>query len=476
MNDSTYPLFSVFAFLGFLIALVPLPWHIQGWNSGTCIYMLWSSFACMIQFVDSVVWSGNVDNPAPVWCDISTKFLIGAGVGIPAASLCINRRLFKISRMNAATVTRKEKLRAVYEDLAIGVGIPILVMVLHYVVQGHRFNILENVGCTPDIWNTPPAYPLVLMWPILLGCVSFIYASLTLRAFWRRRAQFSELLAANSSMSTSRYFRLMLLCCVEMACTVPLSAFSIYINNMDDPIQPYVSWANAHYNFSFVEQIAAIIWTSNRASYISVELSRWIYPFSAFLFFALFGFAEEARRHYRMAFWAIAKRLGYRQPPQKKLLLGSLRFGDLKKESKDQLPPYTPSPPIRRKRQDSLLSSHAGSFINIDLEKALPSPASTSATLAAVGSPTDSEITILSPHLDYVELRDSVALASPANFPVHHPSSPRQFARLSAERVLVPPYHRPFSPPTICPMPASQALAQCTTVQVSTHTEAAESA
>ena len=125
VGEPTYPLFPTFAFLGFVVGLIPLPWHLQGWNAGTCIYMLWVSRACLVEFVDSVVWNGNVNDPAPVWCDIceypsipysdkpadaglATKFLIGAGIGIPAASLCINRRLFRISRMNTANVTRQE--------------------------------------------------------------------------------------------------------------------------------------------------------------------------------------------------------------------------------------------------------------------------------------------------------------------------------------------------------------------------------
>lgn len=51
-------------------------------------------------------------------------------VAIPACSLCINRRLYKIVT-NVKTVedTRSEKRRAVIIDLLIGLGIPILQMV-----------------------------------------------------------------------------------------------------------------------------------------------------------------------------------------------------------------------------------------------------------------------------------------------------------------------------------------------------------
>ena len=43
-------------------------------------------------------------------------------------------------------------------------------------VIGHRFDILEDLGCYPSIYNTLPAYFLVFMWPVVIGCVSFIYS------------------------------------------------------------------------------------------------------------------------------------------------------------------------------------------------------------------------------------------------------------------------------------------------------------
>lgn len=74
MLDPTYPLFPIFAFLGFILALVPLPWHLQVWNSGTCAYMIWASTACLVEFINSIVWRDNAIVVAPVWCDISEFF------------------------------------------------------------------------------------------------------------------------------------------------------------------------------------------------------------------------------------------------------------------------------------------------------------------------------------------------------------------------------------------------------------------
>lgn len=60
----------------------------------------------------------------------ASRFMIGLSVAIPTASLCINRRLYYIASMKSATITEYEKRRANMADLAIGLGIPVLEMVL----------------------------------------------------------------------------------------------------------------------------------------------------------------------------------------------------------------------------------------------------------------------------------------------------------------------------------------------------------
>lgn len=165
MVDPTYPLFPIFAFLGFTLTLVPLSWHLEAWNSATCYYMMWSSLACLNQLVNSVVWAKDAIDHAPIWCDIcefpamscsgrilsqgraATRITIAASVGIPAASMCINQRLYGIARVHAVMITRSEvssnvpvyqhnysrhtqKRRAVMIDTLICVLFPIIVVAL----------------------------------------------------------------------------------------------------------------------------------------------------------------------------------------------------------------------------------------------------------------------------------------------------------------------------------------------------------
>lgn len=372
--NPTYPLFPVFAFLGFIAVLIPLPWHLQAWNSGTCMYIAWTALGCLLHFVNSVVWRDNALNVAPVWCDISTKLFIGAGVGIPAAGLCISRRLYKIAVIKSVAVTREDKRRAVIVDLAITIGIPVMVMGLHYVVQGHRFDILEDVGCWPSIYNTLPAYFLVFMWPTLLGCISFVFSALNLRAFYRRRLEFSQLLSSNSSMNVGQYIRLMALACIEMSSTIPICIANLCISNEAVPIQPWISWDNVHYNFSHVGLYPAVIWQSNSKYVASVEMTRWLFPACGFLFFALFGFAAEARKQYRAMFLSIVKFFGYKPTPQERWRGLPGWKSSLSKSMDDlssTLPAYAPSFPLRAKREASFEPSSKSYATASDLEKAI---------------------------------------------------------------------------------------------------------
>ncbi|KAL4070140.1 pheromone A receptor-domain-containing protein [Scleroderma yunnanense] len=310
MSDAPNWFFSACAFVGFVLVTIPLPWHLEAWNTGTCLYMIWTSLGCLNLFINSVVWNSDVINKAPVWCDISTRFMIGLAVAIPSASLCINRRLYHIVSVDSVTKTRAEKRRDVLVDLAIGLGIPVLEMILQYIVQGHRFNIFEEVGCFPATYNTPPAYALVFTWPIAIGLVSASYCIRTIRELAVRRAQFEELLSANRNMTSSRYFRLMGLAGIEVLCTLPLGAYAIYLNSSAAQIQPWISWSNTHYDFSLVGQYPSVVWHSDQLNVISIELSRYVVVFCAFVFFGFFGFADEARRNYRLAYTSFAKKVG----------------------------------------------------------------------------------------------------------------------------------------------------------------------
>ncbi|KAF5385781.1 hypothetical protein D9615_002418 [Tricholomella constricta] len=324
-------IFSVVSFITFILVAIPFSWHLEAWNTGTCLYMAWSSLGCLNLFINSVVWRENMANVAPVWCDISTKFIFGVTVALPAASLCINRRLYQIASIQAVTMTRADKRKGVLVDLSIGVGLPVLFMILHYIVQGHRFDIFEDYGCMPFSYNTPITY-VIVHGPILtLGIVSAVYASLSIIKLKRRKVELQTLLSSHPSLNASRYLRLMCLASTEIALSVPLALVAIVISSQGD-VQPWISWEDVHFGFSWVERYPAVVWRATSTSNLGLERTRWGTVVCGLIFFAFFGFAEEAMDHYRFAYRAVGRWLGVRTWPVENLdggYAGSMQFQDV---------------------------------------------------------------------------------------------------------------------------------------------------
>lgn len=192
---------------------------------------------------------------------------------------------------------------------------------VEYVVEGHRFDIFEQIGCYPALYNTPLTYFISLMWPPVIGIISAVYGVMSLRAFTRRRAAFAELLSAHNSLTPGRYLRLMALAATDILLTTPLGIFTIVLNLTASPVGPWRSWADTHFDYSRVEQFPAILWRSSRLTLISIQFTRWASPATALIFFAFFGFAVEARKNYALvfgllvaAFWRVLARLGVQRP------------------------------------------------------------------------------------------------------------------------------------------------------------------
>ncbi|EAU91360.1 RCB1 [Coprinopsis cinerea okayama7 len=297
--------FSAFSFIALVLVLIPLPWHLEAWNTGTILYIFWTSISLLNYFINSIIWDGNDVNWAPVWCDISSKLIIGVMFGIPCASLCINRRLYYIATVRSVTKSKQDKRRGILVDCAIGIIAPMIFMALHYVVQGHRFDIFEDIGCYPTIYNVTVAYALIYGPLLLIPLISGVYATLSIIAFRRRQTEFRDILSSstNSHTTISRYFRLMALGSVEIVLGFPLALTTCIVNATLIPVQPWISWEDTHFEFGTVLNVPAEDWRSKTATAVMLEVtSRWMSIVFALLFFGFFGFADEAKKNYRA--WA----------------------------------------------------------------------------------------------------------------------------------------------------------------------------
>ena len=195
------------------------------------------------------------------------------------------------------------------------------------IVEGHRFDIFEQVGCYPNFYNVPAAFPLVFIWPLVINIVIAVYScvscsivlspnstanhtlGLNIRLFWKSSRQFKGILFSNKIPHQNLYIRLIALCSTQIFCSLPMTIFPIYFNARVAPMFPWISWDDTHFNYSFVDQIPSVVWRASAATETALELNRWFLVLSAFLYFAFFGFAEKARENYRLAYSFASSRL-----------------------------------------------------------------------------------------------------------------------------------------------------------------------
>jgi pheromone a factor receptor len=117
--------------------------------------------------------------------------------------------------------------------------------------------------------------------------------------------------STNKNLNLNRYVRLMCLASTDVIFTVPLASYVLWVNTSIFGINKWISWEDTHSNFSRVEQIPGILWRANPYLAASLESWRWMTVGCAFIFFAYFGFADEAIKNYRAAIFTVSKRVGY---------------------------------------------------------------------------------------------------------------------------------------------------------------------
>ncbi|KAJ3885395.1 GPCR fungal pheromone mating factor [Lentinula edodes] len=149
--------------------------HSAAKNTGTCLFMAWMGLACLVLSINSILWNNSTSNFAPLWCDISAKFLVGANSAISSVSLCINLRLWLVASDRVRTLEVHAKRGVVVIELLLGLGVPVTEMIfrkLHFFRSYRRFDIYEGFGCIAASDNVLLMYLLLLAPQFLLGIAS----------------------------------------------------------------------------------------------------------------------------------------------------------------------------------------------------------------------------------------------------------------------------------------------------------------
>ena len=211
--QSRYPELGPLGFIAAILVLIPLPRQIRSRNVITIAMIFWFFEHCLISGINAIVWAGNVNDSAPVWCDLSEAFfdifhrraLIrdirsavylrnGEFIAFPAATLCICKHLEYVSSGRPIYLDKRQWRRTCFE-LFMCLGLPCLWMLLCksngftlcsnlanysrsvYCFQPRRYFIIEDFGCIASFWSSSASIIILFVPPLILAVVTLAYGS-----------------------------------------------------------------------------------------------------------------------------------------------------------------------------------------------------------------------------------------------------------------------------------------------------------
>ncbi|VDC06350.1 unnamed protein product [Peniophora sp. CBMAI 1063] len=312
--DPTYPLVPTANFVAaFLTMLTFLTAQLrESWNVGVCMLSAWVFVCTLSTGVQTVVWRDNADTSiAPAFCDIATRIQVGTLAAMPACTLVITRSLHRIvSYQTVVFNDPHERRRELILDLILGLGLPIILNILYYVVQDARYLVVEQVGCAPALQNTGMAILLLNSTPIILSLISAVfYMSRIIFFLWRHKRNMNQLFGRQITITRCVYLRVVCFGVINL-----LVCLTVAISNFFPIPTPefYPGWSATHANWT-AQSISTAEWHSQGSlTRWSNVWNVWINVWLALAIFGLFGLSGDARNAYVRAFSAVVPWVGAR--------------------------------------------------------------------------------------------------------------------------------------------------------------------
>jgi pheromone a factor receptor len=188
--DDTFPVSAmavtvpIVSLLAMLVCIPPMVWHFSNRNLPACCLIGYIVISDLINIINALIWpTDNVDawwNGAGL-CDVEVKVMTAYQVGLPGALLCIFRSLAIVMDTDSAVLipSRAQRLRKAVFEIFFCVGVPVLAMIMHFIVQGNRYFIFAISGCNPTYEQNWVSIVLLVLWPPLICLAAAAYGGLS---------------------------------------------------------------------------------------------------------------------------------------------------------------------------------------------------------------------------------------------------------------------------------------------------------
>ncbi|KAG8769227.1 a-factor receptor [Serendipita sp. 398] len=235
--------------------------------------------------------------------------------GLSSPTVHIQYMLWRIARNRKLWITPQQRRRQKIWAYFFGYGIPILFVVIHYIAQGHRYDVIEDLGPAPTTYLTPVAFALYYVWDPLFCIIALVFSILTYITCRRHQKEIANMFVSSKKHNANQYYRLLFLSAVLVFIHFPLVFWVVIANGVDYTIFPWISWEDTHSNYMRILYMTRFMVEHREGMVAAWSVSYWAVGLTGYLYFLCYGTGSESLRRYKGAALWILRRLGFKSKP-----------------------------------------------------------------------------------------------------------------------------------------------------------------
>ena len=306
MSETTKPLSSsrsvsaillpTLATVAFVLCLPILANHVKSRNFAASVLIVWIVLENMFNLINPILWPTNDFEGwwnGAGFCDVVSKLRLAAYIGFISALVCIYRQLAVILDTEQITLglTRAQRRRNIAIETALCFGLPVYLMIAHYIVQSGRYYVFAITGCVPILDSSWPSTVLVVIWPTIIWIVATVYCSVIIRRLIKYRSQVSSILSTSQSRcNQSQFARLFAMATALIVIFLPVAIYLLLQNSLYQGQHHSYSWNRIH---EWKDQICFV------PSSGLENFGRWIEVVTGFVVFVSLGLSRDGLLMYR---------------------------------------------------------------------------------------------------------------------------------------------------------------------------------
>ncbi|KAK9466015.1 pheromone A receptor-domain-containing protein [Lipomyces arxii] len=294
----------VCSIISLLLSIAPLLWNFRQRNLAAILFIIYVIIGNICIIMNASVFGGpNVMTywDGKIYCDIISRVQQVCSNGVAVSLAVVARTLAGIlSRKVLLTHSPSDRRREIVIQLALCIGIPLVLLSLYYIYQPYRYMLIQFSGCLAAYDDSWVAFILFIIWQPVFALITSIYSGLTVYRYFRRRQEFRQILqSSQSGLTVSRFARLLFFCVSMVVVELPLSLYNL-IRNVENGVHAF------HWNVTHNEQKWSVI---PRIPMTYTRPDMYFYLICSIMLFVYFGFGVDARTVY--IDWMV--KLGFRK-------------------------------------------------------------------------------------------------------------------------------------------------------------------